>query len=230
MIQKLINKLKIWFYGLNDNGSQLEPKKPIAPVAKPEPVPVTPQEPVQPEAPPVDPVRPPSHEASKFFGHYLNDRGLDLIKEWEGLELNPYWDNATPPVATIGYGTIEYPNGVKVRITDPPITEKQATEFMLYELRTKIQIIDKHLRSIDLPLNSNQFSALISFSYNLGWGVITQPNRTMGAAILTKDLNKIAAAIPVYNKSGGLLPNKGLVNRRKAELALFDTPVEVRNV
>jgi GH24 family phage-related lysozyme (muramidase) len=59
--------------------------------------------------------------------------GVQWTQEREGTVLKPYYDSGR--VATIGTGTTVYPNGQKVKITDPPITKKQATEFLQYHMK-----------------------------------------------------------------------------------------------
>ena len=53
--------------------------------------------------------------------------GLAWTQSREGTVLKPYYDSVK--VATIGTGTTVYPNGKAVKITDPPITKKQAAEY-----------------------------------------------------------------------------------------------------
>ncbi len=58
----------------------------------------------------------------------ISQKGLDLIKKFEGLYLTAYLDPAK--IVTIGYGTIRYPNGQKVQWGDE-ITEQQAEAYLL---------------------------------------------------------------------------------------------------
>lgn len=106
----------------------------------------------------------------------VNDDCINLIKSFEGLSLKPYHGAADrEDIFTIGYGTIKYPpsymNGKYVSLSDPPITEKQASEFLKYEVMQKSKAIDPLLRD---DLTANQFGALMSFTYNLGEGSLKQ--------------------------------------------------------
>ena len=66
-------------------------------------------------------------------------------------------------------------------------------------------------------LNDNQRDALISFAFNCGTGCL----KTLCKG---RTLAQVRDAMALYNKAGGkVLP--GLERRRKAEQALFDTPV-----
>jgi hypothetical protein len=71
------------------------------------------------------------------------------------------------------------------------------------------QVID----NVKLTLNENQFSALVSFTYNCGVGNL----RTL---IKGRTVEQIAEKILLYNKANGKTLN-GLVRRRKAERELF---------
>ena len=59
----------------------------------------------------------------------ISNNGLNLIKQFEGLKLNAYDDGVG--VWTIGYGTIKYPNGVRVKHGDK-ITQAQANQYCNY--------------------------------------------------------------------------------------------------
>ena len=49
-----------------------------------------------------------------------NQLGIDLIKKFEGFKAKPY--KCPAGVNTIGYGSTFYPDGSKVKLTDPEIT------------------------------------------------------------------------------------------------------------
>lgn len=170
----------------------------------------------------------------------VNQAGLDLIKKSEndndpkagyvlrnGTELYyPYIDPVG--VCTIGFGTIMYPDGKKVSMSDSPISKEKAYEFLQWELHEKAEAIQTWSEKNKIILNDNQFSALCSLAYNCGAGVITDHGRTMNSALLMKDNKKIREAFSVYVKGTvkkfGIqvkvaLP--GLVTRRKKEVALF---------
>jgi lysozyme len=57
----------------------------------------------------------------------------EVIKEFEGFESKPYLCPANVP--TIGYGNTMYPNGERVTMDDPEITEEQATEMLWTPLK-----------------------------------------------------------------------------------------------
>lgn len=137
----------------------------------------------------------------------ISQRGIDLIKEFEGCKLTAYKDAVG--VWTIAYGhTKNVKQGMK-------ITQEQAEELLkedLAEYEAKVEKYDKY------NWNQNQFDALVSFAYNIG--SIDQLTSNGRRAIKT-----ISEKILEYNKAGGKIL-EGLVRRRKAEKKLFDEPVE----
>lgn len=152
----------------------------------------------------------------------LNQEGIDLIKSFESLDLEAYPDPGTKndPIKkgdpwTIGYGTTIYSNGTKVKKGDK-ITREQAENYFTYDV-TKFSKAVYDL--IKRPLTDNQFSALVSFTYNLGIG-------NLKASTLLKKVNSnpndptIANEFPKWNKANGKVLN-GLVRRRAAESALY---------
>lgn len=87
-----------------------------------------------------------------------SQKGIELIKKHEGLRLASYLCPAGIP--TIGYG---HTKGVKL---GQVITETEAEQFLIEDLKTSEQEIDRQ----NLQLNQNQFDALVSFVFNVGAG------------------------------------------------------------
>ena len=143
----------------------------------------------------------------------INGFGLDIIKRHEGLRLSPYLCPASVP--TIGYGTIRYPDGTPVALTDPDITDERASALLDHEVRGTEYAISV---MTSVPITENQFSALVSFAYNVGVGATR-------CSTLMRKLNRgdtIGAGkeFPRWKFGGGkVLP--GLVRRRNEEQALF---------
>jgi len=138
-----------------------------------------------------------------------NQAGIDLIKRFEGCKLEAY--RCPAGVLTIGYGTTR---GVYegMKITES-IAEKMLTD--------DLEAIETRLSSFNLKVNENQFSALVSFIYNLGFGNFL--NSTLFGKIKNnpKDIS-IKLEFERWVKAGGkILP--GLVKRRAAEWGLFNS-------
>ncbi len=146
----------------------------------------------------------------------VDQKGIDLITSFEGLYLTPYLCPANVP--TIGYGTTRYYNGVKVSMSDLPITKEKAIEYLMHDLHTFELAVDAI--AID-TVTQNQFNALVSFAYNLG------SNALKGSTLLKKvNINPndptIAQEFPRWNRADGKVL-KGLTRRREAESALYFT-------
>lgn len=147
----------------------------------------------------------------------VNKAGLDLVKSFEGLFLKPYLDPIQLP--TIGYGTIKYENGVKVSMQDPAITEERATELLQWEINEKAHNVE---RMVKVSLNDNEFAALVSFAYNVGWQGL-EKSTLMKLLNSNADRTAVADQFLRWNKAGGKeLP--GLTRRRQAERSLFLQP------
>ena len=142
----------------------------------------------------------------------ISNKGIELIKQFEGCRLKAYKDPAGVP--TIGYG---HTAGVRMGDT---ITQKQADEL----LRDDLVIFEQKVMKYDEKYhwNQNQFDALVSFAYNIGSiDQLTSNGR--------RNISTISNKILEYNKAGGK-KLEGLARRREAEKALFDTPVEAAPV
>lgn len=136
-----------------------------------------------------------------------SQRGLSLIKSFEGLRLQAYQDSVG--VWTIGYGATR---GVKAGMS---ITKEQAERMLLND----VQWFEPEVqRLVAVPLNKDQWDALICFTYNLG--AANLESSTLLRLLNAGDYAGAAEQFPRWNKAGGkILP--GLVRRRAAERELF---------
>ena len=137
-----------------------------------------------------------------------SQEGIDLIKHFEGCELESYRCSAN--VLTIGYGT------TKNVVEGMKISQHQAEELLMKDLEEFEEYVED---LIDVPLEQNQFDALVAWTYNLG-------PTNLKTSTLRKVLNKgayddVAEQIKRWNKANGKVL-KGLVRRRNAEAELFD--------
>ena len=137
-----------------------------------------------------------------------SQRGIDLIKNFEGCKLTAYKDAVG--VWTIGYG---HTKGVK---QGQKITQEQAEKYLADDLSSYEKKVEKYNDKYNF--NQNQFDALVSFCYNIG-------NIDQLTAKGTRTIKKISDCILLYNKASGKVL-AGLTKRRKAEKELFDEPVE----
>lgn len=150
----------------------------------------------------------------------VNKATIELIKHFEGFFANAYHDSIDPiQVDTIGYGTIAYPNGQKVKVGDPAITEAQAVEYLMFEVNQKAKVISPMIHA---TLNDNQFGALVSFAYNLGEGNLQSSTLLKKVNANPKDPSiQLEFDKWIYSNH---LPVKGLETRRRAEWQLYNTP------
>lgn len=142
----------------------------------------------------------------------INKAGLDLLKQSEGLMLRAYRDSVG--VLTIGYGH-----------TGSDVKEGQSISLEEAErlLREDLLRFEKGVEDlVKVPLNDNQFSSLVVFSYNVGLGNFM--NSTLLKKLNNEDYVGAAQEFPRWNKAGGKVLN-GLTKRRNAERALFLSPV-----
>lgn len=140
----------------------------------------------------------------------INLAGLQLIKSSESLRLDAYLCPAKIP--TIGYG---HTGDVKLGTT---ITEHQADVILELDLE-RFEVAVEQLAP---GANTNQFSALVSFAFNVGVGALE--NSTLLKRFREGAFNTAAAEFAKWTHAAGVvLP--GLVKRRAAEAALFSTPV-----
>ena len=96
--------------------------------------------------------------------------GLAWTQSREGTVLKPYYDSVK--VATIGTGTTVYPNGKAVKITDPPITKKQAAEYLQFHMNKDAKIFNKTL--VGIPLSQAEYDLYMDFTYQFGTGAWSQ--------------------------------------------------------
>jgi lysozyme len=146
---------------------------------------------------------------------------LELILKFEGLKLVPYLCPAKIP--TIGVGATMYENGVKVKLTDPPITKERALQLLSFDLIKFGEYVDRYTKEI----NQNQFDALTSFCYNLG--PTNYKNSTLLKKINANPNDKtIRDEFLKWTKANGktLL---GLVKRREAEANLYEKPIKIQS-
>ncbi len=144
------------------------------------------------------------------YGHRrVNQRGLVLLKNFEGLSLKAYLCPAG--VLTIGYG---HTDNVSV---GQEITLAQAEALLLHDL----EVFERDVAArVQVPLNDNQFSALICFTFNIGIMAFCRSS-------LLRKLNKgfyqeIPAELRRWRYAAGV-EMKGLIKRRDAEIALWQS-------
>ena len=140
----------------------------------------------------------------------ISENGMRMIEQFEGLRLTAY-KVGKEKFYTIGYGHTG--SDVSAGMT---ITQEQAETYLRQDVKEAEAAVNKYS---GYGFTQNQFDALVSFAYNVG-------NIDQLTAKGTRSIEQISAKLPEYVYSSGV-KMRGLVNRRAAEKALFDTPVTV---
>jgi lysozyme len=140
-----------------------------------------------------------------------------LAKEMEGLRLSPYKDVGGRP--TIGWG-----HAVGVTMKDDPITIEEAERLLRHDLDEACKVV---LTRVKAPmLTQGIVDACTDFCFNLGSARFTEANCTLLRKLNAGDLAGASLEFLRWTKAtvdGKLVELPGLVRRRKAERALFDS-------
>jgi len=143
----------------------------------------------------------------------INKAGLELIKHFEGCSLTAYYCSGnTLTIATGHTGDDVYEGMI--------ITQEEADKFLLQDIEYFEQAVSE---LVTVPLTSNQFSSLVSFTFNLG-------RDSLRISTLLRELNEgkyesAAEQLLRWNKIGEVV-EPGLTRRREAERELFLTEDE----
>ena len=162
----------------------------------------------------------------------ISQQGLDFLKDYETLSLQPYSDKIglkSAPIkvwseaATIGYGHLilkdewsKYKNG---------ITIKQAEDLLLSDLVDFEKTINSVVKK---QLKQNEYDALVILAFNIGVSSFSKSsllkllNGQAGSNYPTLEL-----AWKAFNKDNGKISN-GLVNRRASEWNIFSKNIYKR--
>lgn len=140
----------------------------------------------------------------------INPAGIALIEQFEGYRDTAYQDSNG--IWTLGYGHVR---GVKQGDT---CTKTQALQWLGEDLASAENAVE-HI--VVVPLTDNEFSALVSFVFNVGAG------KFAGSTLLKKLNAGSYDAVPINLKAwvfaGGKV-QQGLVKRRAAEAELWSKP------
>lgn len=151
----------------------------------------------------------------------VSNLGVNLIARMEGFESEAYQDQAG--LWTIGYGHKIKPGENFYPYGDVKnITVEDAKKLLAQDMQQSADVVNRYVK---VPLNEQQFNALVSFVFNTS---STDESRFANST-LVKKLNKgdyIGAAEElnkwVYiTKDGKKVVSNGLVARRETEKNLF---------
>jgi len=144
----------------------------------------------------------------------ISEEGLSLIKKFEGCPVdqdgNCYAYQDVVGVWTIGFG----------RTKDVKEGDKMTKEEAIYLLQEEMMEYEGYINDlVEVPLEQNQFDALVSWVYNLGSGNLQ--SSTMLRVLNEGKYEEVPAQIRRWNKAGGKVL-EGLTRRRLAESLLFE--------
>lgn len=149
----------------------------------------------------------------------LSDNGLRLIRSFEGYHDRQADGSCKAYRCPAGVWTCGWGSTAGVT-ANTHWTEAEATERLAAEIAKFERAVDQ---LVTVPLNQNQFDALVSFAYNCGSGALEKS--TLLKKTNSGNFEAAAREFPKWNKGGGrVLP--GLVARRAREEALFLKPME----
>lgn len=139
-----------------------------------------------------------------------SDQGLEITKHFEGLKLSAYQDQGG--TWTIGYGHTGSARRGQI------ITEEEAERLLREDILTAVDCVN---RLVLVPLNQNQFDALVDWTFNLGCG-------RLRSSTLLRHLNasNYEAAAGEFKRwvHIGKVVSAGLVRRRAQNEQTFRTP------
>lgn len=150
----------------------------------------------------------------------ISERGIAAIRAFESFRAKAYPDPKTGDTPwTVGYGSIRYEDGATVKKGDI-ITEARANYLLRLDVAHRCETIASLIKT---ELNQNQIDSIISLSYNIGVGAFSK-------STLLKKVNKDPNDPTIADEfmrwiNKGTPVEKGLTRRRKAEVALYYTPV-----
>ena len=145
------------------------------------------------------------------FPRKISADGLALIKEFEGLFLDAYQDGGG--VWTIGWGHTGMTHMDGTVRKGRKITREEAENLLAYDLRNFEARVEKF---ITVPLNDDEFAALVSFDFNTGGLGDSTLRRLLNAEKRTE----AAMQFTRWNKDNGRVV-AGLTRRRQSERNLF---------
>ena len=144
---------------------------------------------------------------------HINERGIEIVKSFEGISLEPYL--CAGGVNSVGYGATVGSDGRPIDLDMGAISEDEAEALLVRDLETSEGWVS---RLIKTALSENQYSALVSFTFNLGAGSLQRS--TLRMKLNRSEFQSAADEFPKWRMAGGRVL-AGLVRRRAAERKLF---------
>lgn len=144
----------------------------------------------------------------------LNERGLELLKTFEGCRLRAYPDPGTGGDPwTVGYGH-----------TGPEVvpgliwTQDQCDRELVYDVARFCEAVEE---ALTVDVSENEFAAMVCLAFNIGAAAFRKS--TLLRLVNEGDMAGAAEQFLRWNRAGGRVM-EGLTRRRTAERALFLAP------
>lgn len=144
----------------------------------------------------------------------VSQSGKEMIMKHEGVRLKAYLCPAKIP--TIGWGNTVYENATKVKMGDEITLDRAKELFDLIIIKFEKNVLSA-LKGV--VVNQNQFDALVSFTYNVGFGNLNKSTLLKKVIANPNDIT-IRDEFMKWNKAGGKVLN-GLTKRRADEANLY---------
>jgi lysozyme len=144
----------------------------------------------------------------------MGTNGLKLLTSYEKCPLTAYWDTVGK-IWTIGWG---HTKGVYQGMTE---TQLQADNVLKNDMLAYGKTVNN---SIHASINQNQFDAMVDLCYNIGQSPINGfPNSSVVKDFNNGNIKAVPADFRKWDMAKGHFV-QGLLNRRNAEINLFNTP------
>jgi lysozyme len=138
----------------------------------------------------------------------ISAEGMELIKKFEGCELESY--RCSADVSTIGFG---HTKGVS---DGDSCTQDEADQMLTEDLEEFEGYVEK---LVTVDLEQNEFDALVAWTFNLG--PTNLKSSTMLRVLNDGKKSEVPAQMKRWNKAGGKTLD-GLIRRREAESLLWE--------
>lgn len=145
-----------------------------------------------------------------------SERGIRLIKHYEGVRNRPY--RCAAGLYTVGVGHLIGDGKSLPDTWNRTFSEAEIDGLLKRDLRRFELGLHKMLPN--MPLRQSEFDALVSFSFNLGLGCFQRS--TVRQALLRGDKETAMESLLKYCRAGGKIL-KGLQLRRQDEKRLFES-------
>jgi GH24 family phage-related lysozyme (muramidase) len=153
----------------------------------------------------------------------MSEAGLEKLREHEAFVSKPYDDGAGN--STIGYGHMVLPG----EDFSGGITEAEAIE--LFE-KDVARVVNSSLDKIEADLTQNQVDAIGSFIFNVGPGAFERgPLHYINIGKHEQATGRMLKYVTGRNaRTGERRVLRGLLKRRRFEVALYKNPVPLKYV